>query len=161
MKLGKSLRNYMEIQMIHLTLQREKNFTKCKLKSSMIVLKISQCGTCLRNLHFDEEFSLGVVYSLEGNLVVHLWLTVSYTTALLCQIYWLMWLDYGVLLYEGLGMTGSLPLLMYAVYVVVGASVNIIAAFIMDKVGRRPLFCMSYLQRLELFWPSWNQLWVS
>lgn len=48
-------------------------------------------------------------------------------------------------MYQGLGMTGSLPLLMYAIYVVVGASVNIIAAFIMDKVGRRPLFCTSAL----------------
>ena len=54
-------------------------------------------------------------------------------------------LDYGVLLYQGLGMTGSMPLLMYALYVVVGASVNIIAAFIMDKVGRRPLFCKSLI----------------
>ena len=34
-----------------------------------------------------------------------------------------------------------MPLLMYAIYVVVGASVNIVAAFIMDRVGRRPLFC--------------------
>jgi hypothetical protein len=37
-------------------------------------------------------------------------------------------------------MSGHMPLLMYAVYVVVGASVNYIAAFCMDRIGRRPLF---------------------
>lgn len=30
---------------------------------------------------------------------------------------------------------------MYAIYVVVGSTVNYIAAFCMDPVGRRPLFC--------------------
>jgi MFS family permease len=53
--------------------------------------------------------------------------------------------NYGVLLYQGLGMSGHMPLLMYAIYVVVGASVNIIAAFIMDRVGRRPLFFAGFL----------------
>ncbi|CAK7228951.1 hypothetical protein SCUCBS95973_007056 [Sporothrix curviconia] len=53
--------------------------------------------------------------------------------------------NYSVLIYENLGMSGSMPLLMYAVYVVVGASVNIIAAFIMDRVGRRPLLCIGFL----------------
>lgn len=50
-----------------------------------------------------------------------------------------------VIIYENLGMSGSMPLLMYAVYVVVGASVNVVAALIMDRVGRRPLLCLGFL----------------
>ena len=48
--------------------------------------------------------------------------------------------DYSVIIYQSLGMSGHMPLLMYALYVVVGASVNYIAAFCMDPLGRRPLF---------------------
>ncbi|CAK7244215.1 MAG: hypothetical protein STHCBS139747_005750 [Sporothrix thermara] len=43
-----------------------------------------------------------------------------------------------------LGMSGSMPLLMYAVYVAVGAAVNILAALVMDRVGRRPLLCIDF-----------------
>ncbi|OAL30531.1 hypothetical protein AYO20_08750 [Fonsecaea nubica] len=48
--------------------------------------------------------------------------------------------NYGVVLYQGLGMTGSMPLLMYALYIVVGLFFNIVSSLIMDKVGRRKLF---------------------
>lgn len=53
--------------------------------------------------------------------------------------------NYSVILYQGLGMSGSMPLLMYAVYVVVGASVNVVAAFVMDRIGRRRLFFAGFL----------------
>jgi MFS family permease len=45
-------------------------------------------------------------------------------------------------------MTGSTPLLMYSLYVVVGSLGNVVAALIMDRVGRRRLLRESKLIRL-------------
>jgi len=49
--------------------------------------------------------------------------------------------NYAVLVYQSLGLTGSMPLLMNAVYTCLGMSMTILSSFIMDKVGRRRMFC--------------------
>lgn len=41
-----------------------------------------------------------------------------------------------VLLYNGLGLTGSLPLLLYAVYVSWAAFLNWVGSLIVDRAGR-------------------------
>jgi MFS family permease len=47
--------------------------------------------------------------------------------------------NYQVLLYNGLGLHDDMPLLLYALYVTVAALMNVLSAFIIDKVGRRKL----------------------
>lgn len=50
---------------------------------------------------------------------------------------------YLVLEAEETGLKGSMPLLIYAIYVVVAVSVNLNAAFL-DKVGRRNMLLMGF-----------------
>lgn len=50
-----------------------------------------------------------------------------------------------VIIYESLGLTGPMPLLMYGVYVTVAAIFNYCGAASVDRVGRRRLLRMSYL----------------
>ncbi|KAL1888450.1 hypothetical protein Sste5346_009567 [Sporothrix stenoceras] len=52
--------------------------------------------------------------------------------------------NYSVVLYEGLGMKDSMPLLMYALYIVVGMIFNIVSSLIIDRVGRRTLFLLGW-----------------
>ena len=47
---------------------------------------------------------------------------------------------YSIIIYQSLGLTGSLPLLMYCIYVIVGTVANFMGTAIMDKVGRRKMF---------------------
>ena len=44
-----------------------------------------------------------------------------------------------VLITESLGQTGSMPLLLYAVYTVVATTFNFVGSFFMDRIGRRKL----------------------
>ena len=44
---------------------------------------------------------------------------------------------YSVIIYGNLGLTGSLPLLMYAVYTLIGALGNLLSLLTLDKTGRR------------------------
>lgn len=44
---------------------------------------------------------------------------------------------YSVILYENLGLTGYLPLLMYCVYTLIGALGNLCSLLTIDKTGRR------------------------
>lgn len=53
--------------------------------------------------------------------------------------------NYQVLLYNGLGLYDEMPLLLYALYVTVAASMNIVSAFIIDKVGRRKLIIIGLI----------------
>lgn len=50
--------------------------------------------------------------------------------------------DFSVILYGGLGYTGSIPLLLSAVYVTYAAVLNFICALMLDRVGRVRLMCM-------------------
>lgn len=45
----------------------------------------------------------------------------------------------GVLLYESVGMTGSMPLLLNAIWVSITLPLNIFTALYVDKIGRRIL----------------------
>lgn len=45
----------------------------------------------------------------------------------------------GVLLYESVGMTGSMPLLLNAIWVSITFPLNIFTALYVDKIGRRTL----------------------
>lgn len=46
---------------------------------------------------------------------------------------------YLILVAQSMGMTGSMPLLIYAIYVVIAVSMNFVNVVIVDKVGRRIL----------------------
>jgi cyanate permease len=46
-----------------------------------------------------------------------------------------------VIIYQSLGLDKSMPLLMYGVYVTVAAFFNYVGALMVDKIGRRRLFC--------------------
>lgn len=48
--------------------------------------------------------------------------------------------DYAVLIYTGLGITGSGPLLISGIYVTVGALGNFVNSVLVDRVGRKLLF---------------------
>ena len=48
-------------------------------------------------------------------------------------------IDYSVLLYEGLGFTGAIPLLLAAAYVTVACCGNFINSLLVDRVGRTRL----------------------
>lgn len=50
--------------------------------------------------------------------------------------------NYQVILLNGLGVTGWLPLLLYAVYASWAAFLNFVSALIVDKVGRVRLLCI-------------------
>ncbi|KAF2502955.1 general substrate transporter [Lophium mytilinum] len=52
--------------------------------------------------------------------------------------------NYIVIVYQNLGLTGSMPLLLNAVYTCTGTSVTVLSSFIMDKVGRRRLFLIGF-----------------
>lgn len=47
--------------------------------------------------------------------------------------------SYSVIIYETLGLSGSIPLLLYACFTLIGALGNLIAIFVIDKIGRRPV----------------------
>lgn len=49
--------------------------------------------------------------------------------------------DYSVLLYQGLGFKGSLPLILAAAYVSVAMCGNYINSILIDRVGRVRLLC--------------------
>ena len=44
---------------------------------------------------------------------------------------------YSVIIYGNLGLTGSIPLLMYAIYTLIGALGNLLSLLTLDKTGRR------------------------
>lgn len=48
--------------------------------------------------------------------------------------------DYSVSIYQGLGYSGSTPLLLSGIYVTLGALGNWINAYLADKIGRKALF---------------------
>lgn len=49
---------------------------------------------------------------------------------------------YAVLIYQSLGMTGSMPIIMNAVYTTVGVFIaEVTSGLIMDRAGRRRLLC--------------------
>lgn len=52
-------------------------------------------------------------------------------------------LDYSVLLYQGLGFKGSIPLLLAAAYVTVACVGNYVNSVLIDRVGRVNLLCKS------------------
>ena len=52
-------------------------------------------------------------------------------------------LVYIVSLYQGLGVTGGMPLVLGAAYVTIATLSNFTGAILLDKVGRKPLFSMS------------------
>lgn len=52
-------------------------------------------------------------------------------------------LDYSVLLYQGLGFSGSTPLILAASYVTVACIGNYVNSVLVDKVGRVKLFGLS------------------
>lgn len=47
--------------------------------------------------------------------------------------------NYIVLISQTLGLTGSMPLLIYAVYILVACMGNWLGTYLSDKIGRRPL----------------------
>lgn len=51
--------------------------------------------------------------------------------------------NYAVLVYQNLGFSGSIPLLMNAAYTCLGTLMTVVSSFIMDKIGRRKMFCES------------------
>jgi MFS family permease len=55
---------------------------------------------------------------------------------------------YSVIIYENLGLTTYLPLLMYCIYTLIGASGNLLSLLTIDKTGRRPvsvaIICSSF-----------------
>jgi hypothetical protein len=53
--------------------------------------------------------------------------------------------DYSVLLYEGLGYKGSIPLLLAASYVTVACVGNFVNALLIDRIGRVKLLRKSHL----------------
>ncbi|KAF2092538.1 sugar transporter family protein [Rhizodiscina lignyota] len=52
--------------------------------------------------------------------------------------------SYSVLIYNELGLTGWVPLLLYACYTLIGALGNVIAVFVIDKIGRRPSLLIGF-----------------
>lgn len=61
---------------------------------------------------------------------------------------------YLILEAEAVGLTGSMPLLIYAVYVVIAVSVNFLNAAIIDRVGRRRLIRKLPFSKNFTFCPS-------
>lgn len=53
--------------------------------------------------------------------------------------------NYIVLISQTLGLEGSMPLLIYAVYILVACMGNWLGTYLSDKIGRRPLFRKCYL----------------
>jgi hypothetical protein len=53
-----------------------------------------------------------------------------------------------ILITQSLGMSGSMPLLMYAVYTIVATMFNFVGSFFMDKIGRRRM--------MRKFKPIWR-----
>lgn len=45
-----------------------------------------------------------------------------------------------MLIYQGLGYSGSVPLLISGVYVTIGALGNYVNSLLIDRIGRKPLF---------------------
>jgi len=52
--------------------------------------------------------------------------------------------NYTVIIYQSLGMTGQMPLVMYAIYTLIGTISTFVGAFIMDKFGRRRLLLIGF-----------------
>lgn len=48
--------------------------------------------------------------------------------------------NFAVIIYEDLGMTGYMPLLMYCIYILEASAFNFIGAAFLDKIGRRRMF---------------------
>ena len=46
---------------------------------------------------------------------------------------------YSVIIYENLGLTTYMPLLMYCIYTLIGALGNLFSLLTIDKTGRRPV----------------------
>jgi hypothetical protein len=57
--------------------------------------------------------------------------------------------NYEVILYIGLGLTGSTPLLLYAVYNTVAAFMNWVNSMIIDRVGRVRLLTIGLVRNIE------------
>jgi hypothetical protein len=66
--------------------------------------------------------------------------------------------NYIVLISQTLGLTDSMPLLIYAIYILVACMGNWVGTYLSDKVGRRPLFRKCYVSEIEikLFLPLTN-----
>ena len=56
--------------------------------------------------------------------------------------------NYQVLLYNGLGLYGSLPLLLYSLYLSWAAFMNWVAAMIVDRVGRVRMLAIGFVSSL-------------
>lgn len=54
-------------------------------------------------------------------------------------------IDYSVLLYQGLGFKGSVPLLLAAAYVTVACVGNYINSLLIDRLGRVNLLCKFWM----------------
>lgn len=63
------------------------------------------------------------------------------------------WIVYIVSLYQNLGVTGGIPLVLGAAYVTVATISNFCGAILLDKVGRKPLFSTCHILRRS-FSPS-------
>ncbi|KAL1899790.1 hypothetical protein Sste5346_002656 [Sporothrix stenoceras] len=52
--------------------------------------------------------------------------------------------NYSVLIYQNLGMTGHMPLLMYGIYIICGTIPNICSIFVVDRLGRRTMLLWGF-----------------
>jgi hypothetical protein len=55
--------------------------------------------------------------------------------------------NYQVLLYNGLGLYGSMPLLLYALWDTWAALMNLVNALLLDKLGRIPIMVVGQVRR--------------
>lgn len=68
--------------------------------------------------------------------------------------------NYSVLLYEGLGFTGSIPLLLAAAYVTVACCGNYISSLLVDRIGRRTSLGTKALKKPHnLLNPNFHSHW--
>ncbi|CAK7203429.1 hypothetical protein SEUCBS139899_006163 [Sporothrix eucalyptigena] len=52
--------------------------------------------------------------------------------------------NYAILIYESLGFTGGLPIMMNAVYTLIGTSCTFLGSYLADRVGRRTLLVIGF-----------------
>ncbi|CAK7215417.1 hypothetical protein SCUCBS95973_002465 [Sporothrix curviconia] len=52
--------------------------------------------------------------------------------------------NYAILIYEDLGFTGGLPIMMSAVYTLIGTTCAFLGSYLADRVGRRRLFLIGF-----------------
>jgi hypothetical protein len=59
--------------------------------------------------------------------------------------------NYQVILYSGLGLSGSTPLLLYAFYNSIAAFMNVVASLIIDRIGRVRLMTIGLVSAVKRF----------